>query len=125
MGRAINKLVTIAEILKRKHPLHQVTLLESSEIIDVSEASRCSFSNTSCSNFETETRCQQVYEPLEEGLDVVESKRYVSCMTITLSMTSDGLDANDIGYQPPLPHDEIQPGDLNARHEMSNVTRVS
>lgn len=36
MGRAINKLVTIAEILKRKHPLHQVTLLESSEIIDVS-----------------------------------------------------------------------------------------
>ena len=73
----------------------------------------------------TKMRCQQIYEPLEEGLDVVESKRYVSCMTITLSMTSDGLDANDIGYQPPLPRDEIQPGDLNARHEMGGVTRVS
>ena len=46
-------------------------------------------------------------------------------MTITLSMTSEGLDKNDIGYQPPLPHDEIQPGDLNARHEMGKVTRVS
>ncbi len=36
MGRAINKAVTIAEILKRKMPLHQITLLTSSEIIDVS-----------------------------------------------------------------------------------------
>jgi DNA-binding protein len=36
MGRAINKAVTIAEILKRKMPLHQVTYLTSSEIIDVS-----------------------------------------------------------------------------------------
>lgn len=36
MGRAINKAVTIAEILKRKEPLHQITLLTSSEIIDVS-----------------------------------------------------------------------------------------
>jgi hypothetical protein len=52
---------------------------------------------------------------LEEGLDVVESKRYVSCMTIMLSNTSEGLDVNDIGYQPPLPLEEIQPGDLNAR----------
>ena len=67
----------------------------------------------------------KVYEPLEEGLEVVESKRYVSCMAITLSMTSEGLDENDIGYQPPLPHDEIQPGDLNTRHEMGSVTRVS
>lgn len=56
---------------------------------------------------------------------MVESKRYVSCMTITLSMTSEGLDENDIGYQPPLPRDEIQSGDLNARHEMGKVTRVS
>lgn len=102
MGRAISKAVTIAEILKRKIPLHQVTLLTSSEIIDI-------------------------YEPLEEGLDVVESTRYVSCMTITLSVTSDGLDVTDIGYQPPLPLEEIQQGDLNVRHgnEMgSSATRV-
>lgn len=90
MGRAINKAVTIAEILKRKMPLHQVTLLSSSEIIDV-------------------------FEPLEEGLDIVESKRYVSCITIKLSTTGAGMNFDDIGYQPPLPSDEIQPGDLNIR----------
>lgn len=101
MGRAINKAVTIAEILKRKEPLHQITLLTSSEIIDI-------------------------YEPLEEGLDIVESKRYVSCMTITLSITSEGLDVKDIGYQPPLPLEEIQPGDLNTRHasEIGSTTKV-
>lgn len=90
MGRAINKAVTIAEILKRKMPLHQITALSSSEIIDV-------------------------FEPLEEGLDVVESKRYVSCITITLSTTGAGMNFDDIGYQPPLPSEEIQPGDLNIR----------
>lgn len=90
MGRAINKAVTIAEILKRKMPLHQITSLSSCEIIDV-------------------------FEPLEEGLDVVESRRYVSCMVITLSKDGSGMDFNDIGYQPPLPPEEIQPGDLNVR----------
>jgi len=74
MGRAINKAVTIAEILKRKMPLHQVNCLTSSEVVDI-------------------------FEPLEEGLDVVESKRYVSCMTITLSTTEQGVDKNAIGYQ--------------------------
>jgi len=81
MGRAINKAVTICEILKRKIPLHQVNNLTSSEVIDV-------------------------FEPLEEGLDVVESKRYVSCMTITLSITDEDIDKNDKGYQPPLPVEE-------------------
>lgn len=68
----------------------------------------------------------KIYEPLEEGLDAVESKRYVSCMTITLSISEDGLDLSDIGYQAPLPLEEIQPGDLNARHrsEMSSATKV-
>jgi ribonuclease P/MRP protein subunit RPP25 len=74
MGRAINKAVTIAEILKRKLPLHQINCLTSSEIVDV-------------------------FEPLEEGLDIVESKRYVSCMTITLSTTDASIDKNSIGYQ--------------------------
>lgn len=45
MGRAINKTVTIAEILKRRiSGLHQVTEIESTDIIDV-------------------------WEPLEEGLE--------------------------------------------------------
>lgn len=77
MGRAINKAVTIAEILKRKMPLHQQNVLSSVEMIDV-------------------------YEPVEEGLDTVESHRYVSCMKITLSLSSDDLDVSHPGYQPPL-----------------------
>ena len=88
MGRAINKAVTIAEILKRKMPLHQVTSLSTCEMIDV-------------------------FEPLEEGLDVVTSRRYVSCMKIVLSRDGSGIDVNDIGYQPPLPLGEIQPGDTH------------
>ena len=88
MGRAINKAVTITEILKRKMPLHQITELSSEEIIDV-------------------------FEPLEEGLDVVESKRYVSCMVVTLSKTGKGMDTSHIGYQAPLPLEDIQPGDFN------------
>ena len=51
MGRAINKAVTIAEILKRKMPLHQCNSLSSVEMIDI-------------------------FEPLEEGLDRVTSRRY-------------------------------------------------
>jgi len=35
MGRAINKAVTIAEILKRKMPLHQMNTLSSVEMVDV------------------------------------------------------------------------------------------
>jgi ribonuclease P/MRP protein subunit RPP25 len=82
MGRAINKAVTIAEILKRKLPLHQVNSLTSVEMVDV-------------------------YEPLEEGLDTVTSRRYVSCMIITLSLSARDLDTNDPGYQPPLAEDEM------------------
>lgn len=74
MGKAINKAVTIAEILKRKMPLHQVTALSSCEIINI-------------------------YEPLEEGLDTVVNQHYVSCLTITLSSDSSVIDVNDIGYQ--------------------------
>ena len=136
MGRAINKAVTIAEILKRKEPLHQITLLTSSEIIDVS--TRPSKYLILFYNYSIEINIPacisqsflllfvKIYEPLEEGLDIVESKRYVSCMTITLSMTSEGLDVTDIGYQPPLPLEEIQPGDLNTRHasEIGSTTKV-
>jgi ribonuclease P/MRP protein subunit RPP25 len=82
MGRAINKAVTIAEILKRKMPLHQLNTLSSVEMVDI-------------------------YEPIEEGLDVVTSRRYVSSMWITLSISADQLDTNDPGYQPPLPDDEM------------------
>ena len=75
MGKAINKAVTIAEILKRKMPLHQITALSSCEIVNV-------------------------YEPLEEGLDTVVNQHYVSCLTITLSTDlTDIVDIHNIGYQ--------------------------
>ena len=92
MGRAINKAVTIAEILKRKMPLHQVNAVSSVEMVDV-------------------------FEPLEEGLDVVTSRRYVSCMKIPLSRTGEGMDRNNIGYQPPLPPQDIHPGDFHPLRE--------
>jgi len=83
MGRAINKTVTIAEILKRRVPkLHQITQIESTDITDV-------------------------WEPLEEGLDRVESTRHVSSITITLSL--DQLDTRNPGYQAPIPEDQVKP----------------
>jgi len=97
MGRAINKAVTIAEILKRKMPLHQCNALSSVEMVDI-------------------------FEPLEEGLDRVTSRRYVSCMQITLSKTLEGIDVNDIGYQPPLPSEEMNPGDFHPMREASLIT---
>ena len=96
MGRAINKAVTIAEILKRKMPLHQLNSLCSVEMIDV-------------------------FEPLEEGLDTVTSRRYVSCMKISLSRSVDGIDLNDIGYQPPLPNEEMHPGDFHPLREAALI----
>lgn len=90
MGRAINKAVTIAEILKRKIPLHQWNILSSVDMVDV-------------------------YEPTEEGLDVIQSRRYVSCMTITLSirmLSGTELDMHHYGYQPPLPASEMHPRDV-------------
>ena len=74
MGKAINKAVTIAEILKRKMPLHQVTALSSCEMVNV-------------------------YEPLEEGLDTVVNQHYISCLTITLSTDLSDIDVHNIGYQ--------------------------
>eukprot|EP01118_Nematostelium_gracile_P000001 TRINITY_DN0_c0_g1_i1.p1 TRINITY_DN0_c0_g1~~TRINITY_DN0_c0_g1_i1.p1 ORF type:complete len:267 (-),score=83.00 TRINITY_DN0_c0_g1_i1:35-835(-) len=83
MGRAINKTVTIAEILKRRVPnLAQNTHIESTDITDV-------------------------WEPLEEGLDRVESTRHVSSITITLSLNP--LDTKSPGYQPPVPEDQVKP----------------
>lgn len=96
MGRAINKAVTIAEILKRKMPLHQLNSLSSVEMIDI-------------------------FEPLEEGLDIVTSRRYVSCIKITLSKTPAGINSDDIGYQPPLPNDEMHPGDFHPLREAALI----
>lgn len=81
MGKAIQKAVTIAEVLKRRVAgLHQITSIESQEIEDQ-------------------------YEPKEEGMDIVIKKRTVSSIIIKLSKKQ--LDTNDLGYQVPIPLDQV------------------
>lgn len=46
-----------------------------------------------------------VYEPLEEGLDTVEQKRFLTCLNITLSL--DALDTTHYGYQPPIDSSQV------------------
>ena len=45
----------------------------------------------------------------------------VSCMQITLSKTLEGIDVNDIGYQPPLPPEEMNPGDFHPMREAALI----
>ena len=83
MGRAINKTVTIAEIIKRRIPnLHQLTEIGSVNITDT-------------------------WEPLDEGLNTLETTRHVSVISITLSKVQ--LDTSKPGYQQPLPEDQVKP----------------
>ncbi|GAB2215958.1 hypothetical protein Droror1_Dr00023722 [Drosera rotundifolia] len=82
MGRAINKTVTIVELIKRRIVgLHQITSIGSTDITDT-------------------------WEPLEEGLLPLETTRHVSMITITLSKQD--LDTSNVGYQLPLPADEVK-----------------
>ncbi|GER30457.1 alba DNA/RNA-binding protein [Striga asiatica] len=81
MGRAINKTVTIVELIKRRIVgLHQITVIQSTDITDT-------------------------WEPLEEGLQTLETTRKVSMVTITLSKKE--LDKTNVGYQPPIPADQM------------------
>ncbi|XP_052195805.1 uncharacterized protein LOC127803548 isoform X2 [Diospyros lotus] len=82
MGRAINKGVMIAELIKRRVvSLHQNTSITSADITDM-------------------------WEPLEEGLLPVETTRHVSMITIILSKKE--LDSTSKGYQPPTPADQVK-----------------
>ncbi|XP_073120194.1 uncharacterized protein [Henckelia pumila] len=82
MGRAINKTVTIVELIKRRIVgLNQITSIQSTDITDT-------------------------WEPLEEGLQILETTRKVSMITITLSKRD--LDKTNIGYQPPIPADQVK-----------------
>ncbi|KAK9909582.1 hypothetical protein WJX75_004429 [Coccomyxa subellipsoidea] len=83
MGRAINKTVTIAEIIKRRiMGLHQNTAIGSVDITDT-------------------------WEPLEEGLNRLETTRHVSVITITLSTAL--LDVTTVGYQAPIENELVKP----------------
>jgi DNA-binding protein len=82
MGQAINKTVTIAEIIKRRIlGLHQNNQLASIAI-------------------------QDTWEPIEEGLDSISVTRHVSVISITLSTVP--LDERSPGYQPPLPPEMVK-----------------
>ncbi|KAK3008517.1 hypothetical protein RJ639_013225 [Escallonia herrerae] len=82
MGRAINKTVTIVELIKRRIVgLHQITSIGSTDITDT-------------------------WEPLEEGLLPLETVRHVSMITITLSKNE--LNIASVGYQPPLPAELVK-----------------
>ncbi|KAF2297973.1 hypothetical protein GH714_006802 [Hevea brasiliensis] len=82
MGRAINKTVTIVELIKRRIVgLHQITAIGSTDITDT-------------------------WEPLEEGLLPLETTRHVSMITITLSMKE--LNTSAVGYQSPLPAELVK-----------------
>ncbi|GAB9468416.1 Aspartyl protease family a01b [Globisporangium polare] len=90
MGNAISKAVTVAEILKhRVEHLHQITQISSIETVDV-------------------------YEPLEEGLDRIETKRHIPSISIQLSL--DQLNKEDPGYQSPIPV-ELVSKSFDDRHE--------
>jgi len=81
MGAAVVKVVTVAEIIKRRVAgLHQTTTLSSTHIVDT-------------------------FEPLEEGLKTVTIEKHVPTIEIVLSF--DPLDTNHPGYQPPLPADQV------------------
>jgi hypothetical protein len=49
------------------------------------------------------------------------NKKSVSCMKITLSRTADGMNTTDIGYQPPLPMEEMNPGDFHPLREAALI----
>merc|ERR1719495_1642010 len=94
-GRAINKAVTTAEVVKRRIPdLHQVTSLDTLEITDV-------------------------WEPTEQGLKEVETKRRVASITITLSRDKDAIDKAEgasFGYQQPINSDAVKPFTMQAQN---------
>lgn len=91
VSNAVESAVKLAELVRhRVKGLHQVNKISFIEIVDE-------------------------YEPLEEGLDKLSFKRIVTMLQITLSKTAPA-DLNDIGYQEPIPDDQVQ--DYNERERV-------
>lgn len=97
MGKAISKVVTVAEILKRRVAgLHQRTSLHTLEM-------------------------DETFEPKDEGLNVVRRKRRVGAVTVTLCGDVSRIDAGAVGYQAPVPEDEVTPR-VTAKTKQKNKT---
>ena len=97
MGAAIYNAVNVAEIVKRRvKGLHQTTEISSQVVHDS-------------------------YEAIESGKEGLEIDRKVSMITVVLSTKQ--LDKKNIGYQPPLPEDQVteqedrKPGETIRRPE--------
>ncbi|KAG6525868.1 hypothetical protein ZIOFF_015839 [Zingiber officinale] len=129
MGRAINKTVMIVELIK----VFPLWFLLSSALKRLVFSKKNSGSvcrtklNESCSTHWIlpimmlqrrivdlhqntvigSTDITDTWEPLEEGLLPLETTRHVSVISITLSKTE--LDISAVGYQPPLPRDQVKP----------------
>nr|CCA24566.1 aspartyl protease family A01B putative [Albugo laibachii Nc14] len=89
MGNAISKTVIVAELLKHQVAnLHQITEIGLIETVDC-------------------------YEPLEEGLDVIEIARKIPMISIQLSL--EPLDSAHPGYQSPLPIELLNENPGNGR----------
>lgn len=93
-GKAMSTAVCAAEVIKRRVPgLHQLTTVGSTEMIDE-------------------------YEPLEEGLEVVEEMRTLVFISIVLTKDESSVDKALPGYQPPLDEsqmNEIDPDSFRSR----------
>lgn len=83
LGKSLEPPIGAAEIIKRRIPgLHQNTHIGSVDITDT-------------------------WEPLEEGLNRLETIRHVSIIAIYLSKLP--LDSKLPGYQPPIPEKLVKP----------------
>ncbi|KVI07745.1 DNA/RNA-binding protein Alba-like protein [Cynara cardunculus var. scolymus] len=111
MGRAINKTVTIVELIKVFHVLHLKRSrlvpfigmsIDKSRVIVLQRRIVGLHQITAIGS----TDITDTWEPLEEGLLPLETTRHVSMITITLSMKE--LNTSSIGYQPPLPADQVK-----------------
>lgn len=86
VSNAMESAVKLAELIKhRVKRLYQVSRIDNIKIVDE-------------------------YEPLEEGLDHLKFERNVTMLTIELSKTS--LNRDEIGYQDPIPEEEVQEYDV-------------
>ena len=82
VSNAVQSAVNLAELVKhRVKNLHQVNKISNITIVDE-------------------------YEPLVEGLDHLKFSRVVTMLQITLTK-SDNVDKTDVGYQGPIPEDEV------------------
>jgi len=87
-GNAAKSACQIAEILRHRIlGLHQQNHLKTTPVIDE-------------------------YEPKEEGLDTVVVERKLAVLEIHLSLNDDVLDKTAVGYQEPLPKEEVQEEEL-------------